>query len=71
MTALHEHVGSVAEYLSDPDFVAGKWPKDRAMGSVNNSFQLAVIAILTGELSGETCKFGLIVTAVPPTCKPH
>jgi len=48
VTAVHHHVGNVAEYLMDPQFASGKIRPGTELATIQESFQSMNIALLTG-----------------------
>jgi len=48
VTALHNHVGNVAEYLMNPRFAVAKLRPHREISDVQASFQSMLVALLTG-----------------------
>ena len=47
-SAAHEHVGAVAEYVEDPEFLTSKIRKGRTVSDVQSTYQLNLIMAATG-----------------------
>eukprot|EP00456_Euglypha_rotunda_P033217 TRINITY_DN25772_c0_g1_i7.p1 TRINITY_DN25772_c0_g1~~TRINITY_DN25772_c0_g1_i7.p1 ORF type:complete len:400 (+),score=6.23 TRINITY_DN25772_c0_g1_i7:185-1384(+) len=57
VTSRHEQVGSVSEYILDPAFTASKWAPGATLCSSQTTYQMGIVAMLTGlrmpQLTGD------------------